>query len=169
MCMGKVSAWKYLRALTYELPRSKHFLALDRWPYLFLSTLPQSGQRDDQSARNNREMPPHFSDSLYYSRSPVEAHGASRQRTARVIVVCAASDPDARDDTGKADGCACFGQESVIASRIGGLESQAARCRHIRDTAYRSCMLHMQAGSAGSGAVIAIWLISKALGCLSCL
>ena len=112
-----------------------------------------------------------FFGSLYYLRSPVEAYGASRQVTARVIVVCAVGDPDARDrDTGKRDGCACFGQESVMLSRIGRLESQDARCRQIRDTAHRSCMLlHMQAGSAGSGAVIAIWLISNALGCLRCL
>lgn len=41
------------------------------------------------------------------------------------------------------------------------LESQDAGCRQIRDTPYQSCTTDMQAGSAGSGVGIVIWLMSK--------
>ena len=47
----------------------------------------------------NREIPPHHARFGLFE-VPVEAYGASRQRKARVIVVCAVRDPGARDMTG---------------------------------------------------------------------
>jgi len=113
----------------------------------------------------NREIPPHHARFGLFE-VPVEAYGASRQRKARVIVVCAVSDPDARDMTGN-------WMAVHVLARIMRCHRELAknrtpyqpRCRLPADQrhAYRSCTAHMQAGSAGSGVGIAIWLISNAL------
>jgi hypothetical protein len=61
-----------------------------------LSRLPQSGQRDGPSKCAIGYFLHILLDSLYL-KSLVEARSVSRQRKARVMVVCAMSDADARD------------------------------------------------------------------------
>lgn len=73
-------------------------------------------------------------------------------------------------NSSKMNGCSMFWPEQgwhviesrnlVTCKRTPYSTGQGARCRQIRDTPYRSCTSHMQAASAGSGAAIAMWVIS---------